>query len=335
MELIAGDIGGTKSWLVWMRDGAGTPRFEKIYPSADFDSGEALLNHFMAEADQPHRPDVLNLALPGPLDARRVTLTNLDWTLDADALGSALTIPRVQFVNDFQAQAAGVATLAADDVLTLNDAPARTSGVRAITGAGTGLGLAFMTADEGGHYASHATEAGHADFAPANAVQGRLLEHLRQRYGHVSWERVVSGSAFGDLYRFGCIEAGVPQPDAPVDGAALAERAVGGDALAVATLDLFVDLYGAWVGNVALLYQPFGGLYIGGGVATHLVDRLRTPRFMAAARDKGRMRPVVERTPIHLITCARLGVQGAIELARARPQQAASNSNTAVTRSGT
>ncbi|MCA1979624.1 MAG: glucokinase, partial [Thiobacillus sp.] len=102
-----------------------------------------------------------------------------------------------------------------------------------------------------------------------------------------------------------------------------------------AALELFVDLYGAWVGNVALLYQPFGGLYIGGGVATHLADRLRGPRFMAAALDKGRMRGVVERTPIHLVTCARLGVQGAVELARMRAGPATFNSNKAVTRSGT
>lgn len=335
MELIAGDIGGTKSWLVWVRDGAVTPRFEKVYPSADFVSGEALLTRFIDDAGQAAHPDTLTLALPGPLDARRVTLTNLDWTLDADALGSALGLPRVQFVNDFQAQAAGVATLGADDVLTLNAAPAQAGGVRAITGAGTGLGLAFMTAGDDGQYISHATEAGHADFAPANALQGRLLDHLRQRYGHVSWERVVSGSAFNDLYRFGCLEAGTPQPDAPIDGATLTDRAAAGDAVAAATLDLFIDLYGAWVGNVALLYQPFGGLYIGGGVATHLVARLRGPQFMQAALDKGRMRGVVERTPIHLITCARLGVQGAIELARSRFDNPAINSNTAVTRSGT
>lgn len=335
MELIAGDIGGTKSWLVWMRDGASTPCFEKVYRSADFDSGEALLQRFIDEAAQPHAPDTLTLALPGPLDATRVTLTNLDWTLDAAQLGAALKFSQVRFVNDFQAQAAGVATLAADEVRTLNAAPAQAGGVRAITGAGTGLGLAFMTAGDDGQYVSHATEAGHADFAPANAVQGRLLDQLRSRHGHVSWERVVSGSAFDALYRFQCAEQGVPLPDAPVDGANLTERAGAGDAVADATLDLFVDLYGAWVGNVALLYQPFGGLYIGGGVATHMVDRLRGPRFMWAALDKGRMRSVVERTPIHLITCARLGVQGAVALARTRPSYTAFNSNTVVSRSGT
>lgn len=338
MELIAGDIGGTKSWLVWMETHGGSApavRYERVYPSADFTSGTALLKRFIADAAQAIRPGALTLALPGPLDAQRVALTNLDWTLDARELAAALSIPHVRFVNDFQAQAAGVATLAGDDVFALNAVPPQPGGVRAITGAGTGLGLAFMTADGEGGYASHATEGGHADFAPADALQARLLDFLRARHGHVSWERALSGSAFDDLYRFCCIERGQPLPMAAVDGAALTALAESGDAAARATLDLFVDLYGAWVGNVALLYQPFGGLYIGGGVATHMIGRLQSPRFMAAATNKGRMRSVVERTPIYLITCSRLGVQGAIELARAQPYKEAFNSNIAVTRSGT
>lgn len=335
MELIAGDIGGTKSWLVWMRDGEKVPRFEKIYPSAEFASGAALLRRFVTDAAQGGRPDVLCLALPGPLDARRVTLTNLAWTLDADALGAELAIPRVRFVNDFQAQAAGVATLGAADTIALNDAPALPGGVRAITGAGTGLGLAFMTCDTEGRYRAHPSEGGHADFAPANAWQSRLLDWLRGRYGHVSWERALSGSAFADLYAFFCRELGQAAPDAPLDGGALAVRADAGDAAAQAAFDGFVDLYGAWVGNVALLYQPAGGLYIGGGVATRLVGRLRAPRFLAAALDKGRMRDLVERTPIHLVTTARLGVQGAVVLARVHPGAVKTNSSTAVTRSGT
>ena len=335
MELIAGDIGGTKSWLAWMRDGGETPRFEGVYASPDFASGEDLLNRFLDDAGRPARPDTLTLALPGPLVAQRVRLTNLDWTLDASALGRALGIPRVRFVNDFQAQAAGVATLGADDVVTLNEAPVQAGGVRAITGAGTGLGLAFMTADGEGRYTAHATEGGHIDFAPANAQQARLLDALRAAHGHVSWERVVSGSGFDALYRFQCAACGEPPPDEPMDGARLSARAAAGDAIAEATLDLFVDLYGAWVGNVALAYQPYGGLYIGGGVSARLAGRLRAPRFLAAACDKGRMRSVVERTPIRLITSARLGVQGAIELARTLLVNTTSNSTTAAARRGT
>ncbi len=339
MELIAGDIGGTKSWLAWVSvasDGAQDLRFEKVYPSADFASAEALLRRFMAEATC--RPDRLILALPGPLHAQRVTLTNLDWTLDAMALQAALGIPAVGFVNDFQAAAAGVATLTSADVVALNPQAAVPGGVRAITGAGTGLGLAFMLADVEGRYRSFATEGGHIDFAPANALQVRLLEHLRAKYGHVSWERAASGLAMDDLYRFCCAEHGRLPSSEKMDGATLAARAASGDGVAAAVLDLFVDLYGAWVGNIALLYQPNGGLYIAGGVAVHLLARMQSARFMAAATDKGRMRGLVERTPIYLITCTRLGVQGAISSALAQPRHNSTqhlNSNTAANRSGT
>lgn len=325
MELIAGDIGGTKSWLAWAAaagDGGSVLRHEAVYRSADFSSGTDLLRHFIDEARQPAMPASITLALPGPLDARRVRLTNLDWTLDADELQTTLGVAEVRFLNDFQAAAAGVATLTAADVVVLNAGAPQAGGVRAITGAGTGLGLAFMVAAGKGHYQSHPSEGGHIDFAPADARQARLLEGLRARHGHVSWERVVSGSALGDLYAFCCAEHGQAPPAVALDGAALSARAEAGDAVADAALDLFVDLYGAWVGNVALLYQPFGGLYIAGGVATHMQGRMRSPRFMAAAADKGRMRDVVERTPIFLITCNRLGVQGALAHALTPPPTA-------------
>lgn len=322
MELIAGDIGGTKSWLAWVTGAApeaSTLRFEKVYASADFASADALLRQFIADAQATRAPDVLLLALPGPLHAQRVRLTNLDWTLDAAALQAALGIARVRFINDFQAAALGVATLTAADVVALNPAPSEPGGVRAITGAGTGLGLAFMLAGADGCYRSFASEGGHVDFAPATPVQVRLLDYLRKAYGHVSWERVVSGSAMHDLYCFCCAEQGRTLPDTIIDGAALAARAAAHDAAAEAALDLFVEAYGAWVGNVALLFQPRGGLYIAGGVAAHLLQRMQSPRFLAAATDKGRMRGVVEHTPIILVTSPRLGVQGAVASAFATP----------------
>ena len=320
MELIAGDIGGTKSWLAWATgeaEGAMHLRFEKVYASADFASAEMLLRQFITDARTASLPDVLALALPGPLHARRVSLTNLDWTVDAGSLQAALGIAEVHFINDFQAAAAGLATLTAADFVALNPQPVEPGGVCAITGAGTGLGLAFMLAGGNGHYQSFPTEGGHIDFAPANPVQARLLERLREEHGHVSWERVVSGSAMDDLYRFCCVEHERPLPDESVDGAALVARADSGEIAAEAALDLFVDLYGAWVGNVALLYQPHGGLYIAGGVSAHLQARMQSPRFMAAAVAKGRMRSVVEHTPIFLITSSRLGVAGALALGQA------------------
>ena len=322
MELIAGDIGGTKSWLAWVTgetDGMPQLCFEQTYASAAFATADDLIRQFIADSKRTTAPDHLLLALPGPLHAQHTTLTNLDWTLDAADMAASLGIARVRFINDFQAAAAGVVTLTAADVVALNPQSTETGGLRAITGAGTGLGLAFMLADAGGRYRHYASEGGHIDFAPANALQLRLLERLRAAYGHVSWERAVSGLAMNDLYRFCCAEQTAALPDDPVDGAALVARAAAGDAVAEVALDLFIDLYGSWVGNVALLYQPRGGLYVAGGIAGHLQARMQSPRFMAAAGDKGRMRGVVERTPILLVINNRLGVQGAIATGFAMP----------------
>lgn len=313
MESIAGDIGGTKSWLASVGD-TGQVRFEKRYASADFDSAEALLKRFMLEAGTVSPQQVL-LALPGALEGQRTRLTNLGWQLDAATMRSAFGGVAVHFVNDFEAAAAGVNTLLDADMVAINPVVPVPGGVRAITGAGTGLGLAYMTLDEAGEYRFHATEGGHVDFAPANAMQLRLWQQLHASYGHVSWERAVSGLAMDDLYRFCCTELGRPAPGQPVDGAMLGQLEAAGDEAARQSLDLFVDLYGAWVGNVALVYRPAGGLYLAGGVTAHLAQRIASPRFMEAALDKGRMRGVVAATPIFLITQERLGLAGAIHLA--------------------
>jgi glucokinase len=322
MELIAGDIGGTTCRLAWVSgetEDVQQLRFEREYASAAFATADDLIRQFIADAALPAAPDGLLLALPGPLRAQHVALTNLDWVLDAADMRATLGLPSVRFINDFQAAAAGVATLTAADVVALNPQPAEPGGVRAITGAGTGLGLAFMLTEPDGRYRSFASEGGHIDFAPANAMQACLLEQLRATHGHVSWERVVSGLAMNDLYRFCCAGQNTVPSAGPVDGAALVARAEAGDPAAGAALDLFIDLYGAWVGTVALLLQPRGGLYVAGGLAIHLQARMQSPRFMAAAADKGRMRSVVERTPIFLVTNSRLGLQGAIATAFAPP----------------
>ncbi|MHB8915473.1 MAG: glucokinase [Thiobacillus sp.] len=326
MEIIAGDIGATKSALAWA---SGTDHassevlYERVYASADYADAAALLQQFLRDAHAQGglprlTPARLTLALPGAVFAQHARLTNLDWTLDAADLQAQLNIDTVQFINDFQAAANGVASLTENDLVRLNPAQPVTGGVRAITGAGTGLGLAWLVADSRGRCRTFATEGGHIDFAPANGQQARLLAFVRENLiqqnlsDHVSWERLVSGLGFDTIYRFCVQEAGGKNSDERMDGARLTALAASSDGIAQAALDLFIDLYGAWVGNVALLYRPEGGLYIAGGVSIHLRERVTSPRFIAACTDKGRMRSVVERTPISLITNRRLGVQGAI-----------------------
>lgn len=322
-HVIAGDIGGTKSWLVWLAYIAHQPPrllFEQRYESTAFDSAGDLLRTFMADAGHVLPPDILCLALPGPVELRRVALTNLDWLVDADMLGAELGIADVRFINDFQAAAAGVGTLQKADYEVLNSGLTRLGATRVITGAGTGLGLTWMQADSRGEYQTFATEGGHIDFAPTNAQQRELLTWMAatleaQQISHVSWERLLSGMGLTALYQFNhLLFTGQSAQSAP-DAAWIHAAALKNETVAMAAVQMFADIYAAWIGNLALLYQPRGGLYIAGGMAIHLHAWLEAERFMHIAADKGRMADMVLQTPIYLITNPRLGVQGAIKIA--------------------
>ena len=323
VHIIAGDVGGTKSWLVWFTQAAHQPSrvlFEQRYDSAKFGSAREMLCTFMAEAGRTLAPDSLCLALPGPVELRRVTLTNLGWVVDADELGKDLGIADVRFVNDFQAAAAGVVTLHKHDYEVLNSGLTRLGATRVITGAGTGLGLAWMQADQHGEYQTFATEGGHIDFAPANSQQCELLvwmaEHLdKQKVVHVSWERMLSGAGLEALYQYQHWSITGQVEEVNMDAARIHMAAVQNEPIALAAIQLFTDIYAAWVGNLALLYQPRGGLYIAGGMAIHLQAWLKAERFLHIAADKGRMASLVWQTPVYLITNPRLGVQGAMKIA--------------------
>ena len=318
MEIIAGDIGGTKSWLASATtQGRIITRinYEHVYASNDFRSAEALLSQFMQDAHLS-RVDAACLALPGPVTRHKpIHLTNLDWVLERAPLQTLLGTHDVYFLNDFQAAAEGVASLTPAEYIELNPkAESSENGTRVITGAGTGLGLAFMQADIRGRYYTYATEGGHTDFAPANAQQERLLLFMRQSFKHVSWERLLSGAGVNACYQF-CLQDltnTLPETLKHLNGAEIYQQAQSGDTISRAALQLFADVYANWVGNLALLYQPSGGLYIGGGISARLTEWLTTERFLQMAMDKGRLSRIVQQTPIYLITNMRLGLQGAL-----------------------
>lgn len=322
MDIIAGDIGGTKSWLVWVKvkESVAETCFEHVYASADFPDAATLLQQFMADARQTSKPESVCLALPGPVQAGQpIRLTNLGWTLEKASLQTQLGARQLLFINDFQAAAQGISTLTTDGYVVLNvgETPEDEGQTCAITGAGTGLGLAWMQPQANGRYHTFATEGGHTDFAPANAQQERLLAFMRQRYPHVSWERLVSGPGVNQVYQF-CLQdmtGEIPADLRERNGAIVNQAALAGDPVATAAMQLFTDLYANWVGNVALLYQPRGGLYLGGGISARIQPWLQTQRFLDACFDKGRMSDLARQMPIYLITNTRLGVQGALAAA--------------------
>jgi len=321
-NFIAGDIGGTKTLLRISAAGEGEPLLQKSYPSADYAGLAEMLDDFLREAGAPSIAAAC-FALAGPVSGRRVKLTNLPWEVDADALAARFAIPRISLINDFEAVGHGIAALLPGDLLALQTGAPQAQGVRVVVGAGTGLGVAWLTwMNES--YAVHPSEGGHMDFAPADATQYALLQYLQQRYGHVSYERIVSGPGLVAIFEF-LRDSGLDSPSAQLaaamgegDAAEVLTRFAqqGDEPIAQKTLDLFVRIYGAFVGNLALLALPRGGIYVAGGIAAKIAATMQRSDFMRAFRDKGRYAGLLETLPLHIVTNPQIGLLGASLMAR-------------------
>ncbi|MDX1584394.1 MAG: glucokinase [Thermoanaerobaculia bacterium] len=310
MNFIGADLGGTKSLLRLFTAGGETIREER-YEAANHENFDSILGHFLEDS-----PPVSAgcFAIAGPVLGKSAEVTNLSWTIDACEITRSHGIATVRLVNDFYGIAASLVSLGADDLHVLQEGELDPSSPRAVLGAGTGLGEALVTGN-GGDWMIIATEGGHADFAPSNQLQDDLLLHLREIYGHVSWERVVSGPGIVTIYRFLKRREGA---DAVLvaDASRVAELADQGDETAVAAMDLFIDCYGAEAGNLALKSLCRGGLYLAGGIAARNIARMTDGRFLEALTAKGRFGELMKTIPVYLITNPKAGLIGACSLAR-------------------
>jgi len=313
---LAGDIGGTKTRLAIVTV-AGTQVNivrEANYPSQDYARFETLLGEFLEGCDIPCSAA---FGVAGPVQGRVVQTTNLPWRIDAEALQRQFGFARCSLLNDLEATACGLPALGAEDLLTLQAGAAGATGNLAVIAAGTGLGEAGLYWD-GSHHQPFATEGGHASFAPGNTLEFALLRHLQQPFGHVSWERVVSGMGLRDMHEFLCQYRHTPAPDWLVEemqagdaGAAISRAAQHGrDEICVETLNWFVRLYGAEAGNLALKIMSRGGLYLGGGIAPKILPLLQSGAFLQAFLDKGRMRSLLEAMPVKVILNDRAALYG-------------------------
>ena len=314
--VIAGDIGGTKTRLAIVTV-AGTQvdiEHEVSFASADYDKFETLLAEFLSGAVTPVRAA---FGVAGPVMGRIVQTTNLPWRLDADALQRQFGFEHCLLLNDLEATANGLPALGDEDLLILQAGVADATGNAAVIAAGTGLGEAGLFWD-GKSYQPFATEGGHASFAPSNTLEFSLLRNLQQQFGHVSWERVVSGMGIVSLHEFLCQYRGTAPPQwltcemqsgdvaAAISAAALAGR----DELCVQTMQLFVSLYGSEAGNLALKTMSRGGIYLGGGIAPKILPMLQSSEFLAAFLNKGRMKPLLEAMPVKVILNDRAALYG-------------------------
>lgn len=308
MKIIAADVGGTKAWLVMTdTDRPDEVLHEARYSSRDFDSFEPLLHTFIQESGSDDRPlAALSLALPGVVNDDEARLTNLPWIIKKQSLQAEFGIEQIGFMNDFQASALGLTHLDEADLVCLNPGVHKNGAIRVAVGAGTGLGVSWTQQDGDGTRA-WSTEGGHVDFAPADEEQVELLRFLGKRHGHVSYERLLSGDGLVALYEF-C----TGRKQAEVDAARVHAAAQHEDEAAVRAMSLFVRVYGAFVGNMALLFKPEGGIYITGGIAAKIISWMKSDDFITAYSNKGRMRALAEQTSVYLVINERVGVLGAI-----------------------
>ena len=308
MDIIAGDSGGTKTYLPLIK--SEQPEeviFEARYSSTAFDSFESLLDCFIRDSGpEAGRLGVLFLALPGVVSGDVARLTNLPWVIDRIKLMDTYNIDQVGFMNDFQASALGTLKLHSQDCVIINEGMHKSGAVNVAVGAGTGLGVSWID-HSGAKPVAYATEGGHMDFAAVDAEQAGLQQFLADRFGHVSYERLLSGDGLVNIYEY------LSAKDASgIKAAWVNQEAKQGSEIAQHAMRLFVQIYGAYVGNLALLFRPEGGIYITGGIASKMIEQMCSEDFINAYLYKGRMQHVVEQVAVSLVTNERVGVIGAI-----------------------
>ncbi len=312
MKIVAGDIGGTKV-LLQLVDASQAGRAilaEQRYESNAYATFEELLDAFVKE-HVPAPIDAACFAVAGPVFAGRAEVTNLTWSIDALALAKRFSFGRVNLINDFYAVALGVPILAPNDFIVLNAGERVNFAPIAILGAGTGLGEANLVHD-GSKWNVVPSEGGHADFAPQDEEQARLFLALHAEYGHVSWERLLSGMGLLNIHNFLSGQKRPYDESLPME---IAKSLASGDPIAARTFAIFVDIYGAEAGNMALRLLARGGVYLAGGVAAKNIDRFTDGRFMQAFLRKGRFQNILAAIPVNLITNPKVGLLGAAEMA--------------------
>lgn len=314
---LSGDIGGTKTLLQLCARGAQIPVLQKSYASADYPNLEQMVGEFLAETTV-HDIAAACFALAGPVSGRVARLTNLPWEVDGDALAARYGIRQVVLINDFEAVGHGIAALQPTDLLPLQKGVEQAGDVRLVVGAGTGLGVAWMSADSG-VYQIHPSEGGHMDFAPADEMQFFLLRYLQERHGHVSYERIVSGPGLLAIFEF-MQKTGLCMPSAQLsaaleedDPAAVLTRFYlqEDEPIARMTVALFLSIYGAFVGNLALVSLPRGGIYVAGGIAAKIAAQMQDGEFIHGYLSKGRFGVLLETLPLHVVLNKNVGLIGA------------------------
>jgi glucokinase len=323
--ILAGDIGGTHARLGYFQAQNGHLKLlsESVFPSREYRGLDEIVVKFVER--EAIQPETACFGIPGPVLHGRAETSNLPWTVEASLIAAELHLPCALLINDLEANAWGIQDLTEKDFVLLNQVKTPASGNQAVIAAGTGLGEAGLYWD-GRKYHAFACEGGHGDFAPRNEQEIELLRYLLARFEHVSYERIVSGPGLVNVYQFLRDTGRAQEPKwlaeeiCGGDPAAAISRAAlsGKSGLAEQTIDLWISIYGAEAGNLALKLKATGGVFLGGGIAPKILPKLAGPWFMQSFLSKGRLQALLENIPVKVITNDNAALIGAARCAVAK-----------------
>jgi glucokinase len=320
--ILAGDIGGTHARLAFfdVADGHLSLFSATVFPSHEYAGLDQIVAEFVERSDV--RPDQACFGVAGPVRNGRVETSNLPWIVESERLANELDIAKVFLINDLEANAWGIADLDLKDAIALNQVKGNPEGNQAVIAAGTGLGEAGMYWD-GTRHQVFASEGGHTDFAPRDDLEIELFRHLNAKFGRVSYERILSGPGLANVFNFLRDTGRGTEPqwlseqmESSDPAAAISQAAMNGSCpLCEQAIDIFVSVYAAEAGNLALKIMATGGVFLGGGIAPKLLSKLSQPSFMRAFVTKGRMQPLLESIPVKVITNDKVSLFGAARCA--------------------
>lgn len=316
--ILAGDIGGTNTRLALFDDSL-TKRREENYRNEGRAGLAGVVQEFLRDEAAGQTVERAGFGVAGPVKQGRAIMTNIPWRLEERELARSLGISKVALINDLVAHAEGIELLRPEQLIVIHRGEVEHEGSRVVIAAGTGLGEAGIVWDESDRrYRAFASEGGHCDFAPRDDRQIALMKWLRGKYTNASWERVLSGPGLRNIYDFlispGQLGPSAALPDPDPDPKAISEAALGSrNHACMEALEWFVSFYGAESAQLALKVLSTGGVFLSGGIAPRIADRLASPTFLEAffATGPDNVRAVLRKMPIHIVNFELTGLYGA------------------------
>jgi glucokinase len=301
---LLGDVGGTNARFGWQANAHSGIEHVLVLPCAAHETLEAAIRTYLELKSLP-MPRTGALGIANPITGDVIRMTNHHWSFSISEMQRSLGLQQLNVINDFTALALALPSIAKDNLVQVGGTVAEAYAPKALIGAGTGLGVSgLMPTDANDHWVAIAGEGGHVTLAAQTENEYRVIELIRQRYGHVSAERVLSGQGLVDLY----LALRQLQKQQPVDVAGAAEITAWAlqnkDPLALQSIDMFAGFLGSVTGDLALTLGARGGVYLGGGIVPRWLGWFETSQFRERFEAKGRFNAYLKDIPVWVINAA-------------------------------